>query len=117
MLFSNYDGLVRSPSDDEFDSGFGFPDPHVAYKIMPAEKDTMALDVTTLDIPEKDLKKGNIIIWDYHGGPNQHFYFKRIEKNRYFILNSSTGFVLEIPNETMDNDIQVHVNPRDNTRG
>ena len=30
---------------------YQFPDPFVAYKIMPAEEDRMALDITTLDIP------------------------------------------------------------------
>lgn len=76
-----------------------FPDPYVAYKIMPAEEDRMALDVTTQDNPDKGLVKNNIIIWDYHGGPNQHFYFKKIanQPQCYYIINSSTGFTLEVP--------------------
>lgn len=44
---------------------------------MPAEEDKMALDVTTID-DGKDLIKGNMIVWEYHGGPNQQFYFKRL---------------------------------------
>lgn len=36
----------------------------------------MSLDVTTIDDGD-ELIKGNIIIWDYHGGPNQQFYFKK----------------------------------------
>jgi hypothetical protein len=35
----------------------------------------MAFDVTTID--NEKLTKGNIIVWDYHGGPNQHFYLKQ----------------------------------------
>lgn len=74
----------------------------------------MALDITSLDIPEKKLVKNNVIIWDYHGGPNQQFYLKKISKkdDRYYILSESTGFALEVPNESRDNDVQVHVNPR-----
>lgn len=53
----------------------------------------MAIDVTTTDT--EDLTKGNIIIWDYHGGPNQHFYLKKARGiNEYYIINASTGFVL-----------------------
>ena len=28
---------------------YRFPDPHIRYKIMPAEEDKKALDVTTID--------------------------------------------------------------------
>lgn len=55
---------------------FRFPDPYIKYKIMPAEEEKMSLDVTTID-NGKDLVKGDVIIWEYHGGPNQQFYFKR----------------------------------------
>lgn len=66
--------------DDEYGE-FSFPDPYIKYKIIPAEQYKMALDVTTLDSEKKHLTKGNIIIWDYHGGPNQHFYFQRTKDN------------------------------------
>ena len=54
-----------------------FPDPHVKYKIMPAEDDKKVLDVTALD-DDKKLIQGNLIIWEYHGGPNQHFYIHKV---------------------------------------
>lgn len=42
----------------------------------------MALDVTAKDNLEKGLIKGNLIIWDYHGGPNQQFYIHRCQSTR-----------------------------------
>lgn len=58
----------------------------------------MALDVTSIDKPDDDLVKGNMIIWDYHGGPNQHFYFQKTPNpGYYYIINASTGFVLDVP--------------------
>ena len=61
----------------------------------------MALDVTTID-DGKDLIKGNMIIWEYHGGPNQQFYFKRVqnERNKFEIINVATGFSIEVPNSS-----------------
>ncbi len=41
----------------------------------------MALDVTAKDNLDKGLVRGNLIIWDYHGGPNQQFYIHRCAKN------------------------------------
>lgn len=66
---------------------------------MPAEEDKLALDVTTIDDGDK-LVKGNIIIWEYHGGPNQQFYFKRVGDNKFQIISAATGFGLEVPNES-----------------
>ena len=73
---------------------YKFPDPQVKYKIMPAEEDKKSLDVTTVDDPKKELKKNNIIIWEYHGGPNQQFYIKETSPNKYAIINVATGFTL-----------------------
>ncbi len=42
----------------------------------------MALDVTSKDNLDKGLVRGNLIIWDYHGGPNQQFYIHRCAKNQ-----------------------------------
>ena len=82
---------------------------------MPAEEDKMALDVTTID-DGKDLIKGNMIIWEYHGGPNQQFYFKRVEnqKDKFFIINVATGFSLEVADASMKNEAQIMSNPRSN---
>jgi hypothetical protein len=41
----------------------------------------MALDVTSRDDLESGLVRGNLIIWDYHGGPNQQFYIHRCGPN------------------------------------
>jgi hypothetical protein len=68
----------------------------------------MALDVTT--IYNEKLTKGNLIIWDYHGGPNQHFYFRRVfpNLNYFYIINASTGFVIEVPySETQDIPLEM----------
>jgi hypothetical protein len=37
----------------------------------------MTIDVTTLN-EDKHLIRGNTIIWNYHGGPNQLFYIQKI---------------------------------------
>ena len=68
----------------------------------------MSLDVTTLDDVDKGLEKNTLIIWDYHGGPNQRFYLSKTKeipipgttKTRKFfnIINSSTGYTLNVPN-------------------
>lgn len=72
----------------------------------------MALDVTTVDKDEK-LVKGNVIIWDYHGGPNQAFYFKKVnDNNQYYIISVSTGFSMQVPGGSMDNNVQVIMSPR-----
>ena len=60
------------------------------------------------------MKKGNITIWDYHGGPNQHFYIKKAYGDKYHIFSVATGFTLEVPDSSKDNEIQVHTNPRNN---
>ena len=85
-----------------------FPDPHVAYKIMPAKRDKMALDVTTID--SDDQEKGAMILWDYHGGPNQQFFLKRVCDNKFYIINIGTGFVLDVPENTT-RDVQLCMNP------
>lgn len=75
----------------------------------------MALDVTSKDNLEKGLVRGNLIIWDYHGGPNQQFYIHRLPKNQqsfnyqntgvendeFILINASTGFVVSALNLTV----------------
>ncbi len=100
------DPTAYNYSDD--DEVSVFPDPYIKYKIIPAEQEKMALDVTTIE--NDKLTKGNLIIWDYHGGPNQHFYFKRAFQGLdfFYIINASTGFVVEVPNgETHDSPLQM----------
>lgn len=60
----------------------------------------MALDVTTIDDREQHLSQGNIIVWDYHGGPNQQFYIKKQKEGLYKILNVATNFTLAVPNNS-----------------
>ena len=81
---------------------------------MPAEEDKMALDITTID-NGKDLIKGDVIIWDYHGGPNQQFYFKRHDDKKFEIINVATGFSLEVPDNQVKNEAQIVSNPRNRT--
>lgn len=56
----------------------------------------MAFDVTTIDDEKKGYQQGDIIIWNYYGGPNQQFYFKKISRNKYNIINVATNFYLEV---------------------
>lgn len=77
----------------------------------------MALDVTSKDDLMKGLVRGNLIIWDYHGGPNQQFYIHKCPKNpnqpnyysqntkiedeEFILINASTGFVVSALNLTL----------------
>ena len=76
---------------------FEFPSPFLRYKVIPYLDDKMALDVTTVNQESKKLKKNNLIIWDYHGGPNQLFFFKKTKDGRFYIINCSKGFTVEVP--------------------
>lgn len=78
---------------------------------MPAEEPRLCVDVTTVD--KDDLVKGNIIIWDYHGGPNQNFYFHKVREGTYVIINAATGFAIEAPPAGRADQLQM--NPRDNS--
>jgi hypothetical protein len=53
-----------------------FPSPFVKYKIIPYLDEKKALDVTSVNDSKRGLKKNSLIIWSYHGGPNQIFYIK-----------------------------------------
>lgn len=78
----------------------------------------MTLDVTAKDDFNKGLIRGNLIIWDYHGGPNQQFYIHRCSKSNnqqgynfaqktkisdeeFILINASTGFVVSAMNLTV----------------
>ena len=52
------------------------------------------------------------MLWEFHGGPNQLFYFKKISGNKYYIINVATGFTIEVPENSMD-DVQIHTSPRE----
>ena len=55
---------------------YKFPSPFIKYKIIPVLDEKKSLDVTTINDSDKKLKKNNLIVWDFHGGPNQLFYIK-----------------------------------------
>jgi hypothetical protein len=90
--------LQPKPSNNiqiETDRKFAFPNPYIKYKLIPGVDEKMALDVTAKDNLDKGYVKGNLIIWDYHGGPNQQFYIHRCDNSDEFILiNAATGFVV-----------------------
>lgn len=52
-----------------------------------------------------------MIIWDYHGGPNQLFYFKKTG-SKYYIINVAKAFTVEPPESTTEDGIQLIANPR-----
>lgn len=58
----------------------------------------MCLDATSNHDPGKKLHKGNMILWEYHGGPNQQYFIKSSGKFCR-IYNASTGFALRVPNK------------------
>lgn len=53
-----------------------FPSPFIRYKIIPYMDEKMVLDVTGSNDRINGYKKNNMIIYNYHGGPNQLFYIK-----------------------------------------
>ena len=55
-----------------------------------------ALDITSVTDSGKDLRKGDVIIWEYHGGPNQTFYLKPLGNNKMKIISAATGFPVKI---------------------
>ena len=102
------DHLKKLNTLEQDSEQISFPDPHVGYKIMPAEEDKLVLDVTTTDMD--DHEKGAMIVWDYHGGPNQLFFLKRVENNKFHIINVATGFGLDVPDNS-HGDVQLCMNP------
>lgn len=56
-----------------------------------------ALDVTSVNDSKKGFKKNNMIIWDYHGGPNQMFYVKEERDGKCYLINIAKGFAVKIP--------------------
>lgn len=53
-----------------------FPSPFIKYKIIPYLDEKKVLDVTSTNDWINGYKKNDLIIYDYHGGPNQLFYIK-----------------------------------------
>lgn len=96
---------------------YKFPSPFIKYKIIPMLDDKKCLDVTTVNNDSKKLKKNNLIIWDYHGGPNQQFYIKESDKaiKKYYIINVSKGFTVEVPDSSSKNGEKMLVNPRNDS--
>lgn len=75
----------------------------------------MALDVTSVNHDAKKLKKNNLIIWDYHGGPNQLFFIKKRRDGKYYIINSAKGFTMEVPDGSNKDGVNIYANPRNDT--
>jgi hypothetical protein len=78
--------------------------PFVKYKIIPALDEKKALDVTSVNDEKKGFKKNNLIIWDYHGGPNQHFFINKGNDGKCFIINIARGFAVKVPNTVPTGD-------------
>ena len=74
-----------------------FPNPAVKYKILSLMDRTMALDVTSVTNEGKDLEKGNLILWEYHGGPNQQYYIVPATGNKVRIYNAASGYPIKVP--------------------
>ena len=51
--FTNQQFTISKKEKTDDIGEYVFPDPYVKYKIMPAEEDKKALDVTTIDDPDK----------------------------------------------------------------
>lgn len=87
-----------------------FPSPFIKYKIIPWWEEKKGLDVCSTDNPKKKLKKNNLIIWDYHGGPNQLWHFVEKGQGQFIIVNISRGFVVKL-SDSVDKDAPLVANP------
>lgn len=78
----------------------------------------MTMDVATQNQESNKLTRGNVIIWDYHGGPNQLFYIRQsLKKGAYYLVSLSTGFLVSALNQkdTYRKSIEpISVNPPNN---
>ena len=81
--------FIMNPIFNKQPPKYEFPSPFMRYKIIPYMDQKMALDVTSVNNDSKKLKKNNMIIWDYHGGPNQLFYLKKKNNGKFYIINCS----------------------------
>lgn len=75
-----------------------FPSPFIRYKIIPYLDEKMVLDVTSANDRINGYKKNNMIIYDYHGGPNQLFYIKEVSPEVYYLINLARGYAVRTPN-------------------
>ena len=92
-----------------------FPNPSTKYKILSCVDTSKALDVTSETDEKKKYKKGRLIIWEYHGGPNQQFYIMSCGNKKVRIINAATGYSIEVPNNNTKDGSYTHVNPNCNT--
>lgn len=85
--------------------------PEIKYKIIPYLDEKKALDVCSITDTKRNYKKNSMMIWDYHGGPNQLFYIKR-DYNGYYIINVARGFAVQPPAVTVDKNETMIARPR-----
>lgn len=88
-----------------------FPDPDIKYKILSVMDTKKSLDVTSVTDPDKDLRKGDAIIWEYHGGPNQNFYLKPMGDKKFKLINAATGFPLKVQDSSPTDGAIIKSNP------
>jgi hypothetical protein len=93
-----------------------FPNPCIKYKILAVVDTSRALDVTSVTDEKKKLRKGTMIIWLYHGGPNQQFYIQSCGGKKVRIINAASGYSLEVPNNSSQDGVQLATNPNNNTQ-
>lgn len=93
-----------------------FPNPCIKYKILSCNDTSMALDVTSVTDEKKKLRKGTMIIWTYHGGPNQQFYLLPVGNKKVRIINAASGYSLEVPNNSSQDGAHLSVNPNNETQ-
>lgn len=70
------------------------------------------LDVTSTNDWINGYKKNDLIIYDYHGGPNQLFYIKEAYPEVYYLMNLARGYVIRLPNPDAKSDAPTYANPR-----
>jgi len=93
-----------------------FPNPCIKYKILTLVDTSMALDVASITDEKKKLRKGTMIIWTYHGGPNQQFYILPCGGKKVRIINAASGYSLEVPNNSSQDGAHLSVNPNNNSQ-
>ena len=89
-----------------------FPSPIIKYKIIPYLAERKVLESTSTNDFINGLKKNNMVVNNYHGGPNQLFYIKEAGPSTYYLVNVAKGFVVRLPNHSSKSDAPVYADVR-----
>lgn len=80
------------------------------YKITSAARQNLALDAC-----RDNAKLNKLIIYDYHGGPNQKFMIAPCENNTFAFFCTFNNGTVEVPANSNQDGAHIEVNQPNNT--